>query len=51
MTIWVVLPDYGHEGYGYPERAFSTKEKAKEFVQSHDRSIYWEIVELQLDVK
>jgi hypothetical protein len=51
MKIWVVVPDYGHEGYGYPERAFSTKEKAKEFVESLDLPFRWEIVERELDKK
>jgi len=47
MKIYVCVPDYGYEGYGEPEKAFSTVEAAEAWVREYpnDRALF----EMELD--
>lgn len=46
MKVWVIAPDYGHDGYGEPWAAFTTKEAAD---ASHDKNSHCELFEVDLD--
>jgi hypothetical protein len=50
LSVWVVCPDYGYDGYGEPEAVFSSKEAADAWVSAkRDRnSSPFDIFELPL---
>lgn len=48
--IWVLARNFGYDGYGTPEFAFSTRELAVGFIESNpDRNKDFEIFELPID--
>lgn len=51
MRIWVVVPDYGYEGYGTPETAFTPLAAAEARAKAQKRHIGgdWEIAEIELE--
>lgn len=49
MIVFVVVPDYDFEGFGYPEAAFLSKNEAEEFISRiKQSSAHREIVELEI---
>ena len=53
MKVWLVLPDYGYEGYGEPIAVFSCKEAAEKRAAAYQEKYRYfgcaEIFELELD--
>ena len=49
-TIWILIPDYGYDGYGAPVAAFTTKQKAEEARGTGREAMRdWEIEEVEID--
>ncbi len=50
MKVWIIVPDYGYEGYGEPEGAFSSRELAEAAVKAIDLAAApREIFEFEID--
>lgn len=50
MKVYIVVPDYGYDGYGTPEVVLKTMEAAEKYVEKNvSRFKQYEIVEMDLE--
>ena len=51
MNVYIVVRDWEYEGYGEPEKAFDTEEKAQVYLDMRENNSYrkFEIFELEIE--
>ena len=50
MTVYVVLEDFGYEGYDEPVIAFDSEEKASSYVLEHIKDLHNPLI-IHMEVK